>query len=325
MKVKLIFLFFCISLNISSKEKIYKFAIIAKNSEQKFYKEVQKGCERRAAELKNVECIFPKTKSANHLVQERILMELYNSDIDGIAMAVINSDYTEKSLEKYLRKDVPLITFDADFSKKVLTKNQTIRKAYIGTNNYQLGKTLAELFYKDKPIPKEYCVLSGNRIADNLNQRVKGFVETLTKLDKKKYYIHNERCPVYSYEKSDKSLSFFRKILRLQTEDKLVPSVIIMGTIAQEDEAKFRAMITESGKKKSELNIYSIDTIQNQLNLLKDGYLKGLVGQKPEEMGSRSIDLLFSIKKGVKVKELNYTDLNICTRSNYLTCTKSSK
>jgi len=58
------------------------------------------------------------------------------------------------------------------------------------------------------------------------------------------------------------------------------------------------------------------DTLKMQLELLRDGYSNALTGQRPFEMGEKSMDILLAIKKGEKVPEIVYTGLDLVTKDN---------
>jgi ABC-type branched-subunit amino acid transport system ATPase component len=58
------------------------------------------------------------------------------------------------------------------------------------------------------------------------------------------------------------------------------------------------------------------DTLKMQLKLLRDGYSNALTGQRPFEMGEKSMDALLAIKKGQKVPEIIYTGLDLVTKDN---------
>jgi ribose transport system substrate-binding protein len=64
------------------------------------------------------------------------------------------------------------------------------------------------------------------------------------------------------------------------------------------------------------------DTLKMQLELLNEGYANALVGQRPFEMGEKSMDALLAIKKGQKVPEIIYTGLDIVTKDNVATMLK---
>jgi ribose transport system substrate-binding protein len=63
------------------------------------------------------------------------------------------------------------------------------------------------------------------------------------------------------------------------------------------------------------------DTLPVQLDLLKAGLSKGQVGQRPFEMGYKTMFFLKDIKDGkVAPKDPTYTGLDVCTAQNVATC-----
>ena len=64
------------------------------------------------------------------------------------------------------------------------------------------------------------------------------------------------------------------------------------------------------------LTLVVADTLRMQLELLRDGYSTALTGQRPFEMGEKSMDILLAIKKGEKVPEIVYTGLDLVTKDN---------
>ena len=67
------------------------------------------------------------------------------------------------------------------------------------------------------------------------------------------------------------------------------------------------------------------DTLPMELQLLKDGYVQVLVGQRPYEMGQKAMDLLLALKKGEKVPVVTSVGLDVVTKDNvdkFLTASK---
>ena len=68
--------------------------------------------------------------------------------------------------------------------------------------------------------------------------------------------------------------------------------------------------------KSGKLVAVSADTLPSELQLLKEGDVAALVGQRPFEMGEKAMDTLVAIKKGEKVPEIVYTGLDLVTKDN---------
>ena len=58
--------------------------------------------------------------------------------------------------------------------------------------------------------------------------------------------------------------------------------------------------------KEKNLTLVVGDTLESQLHLMNMGYVNGLVGQLPFEMGQDSINVLWSLTKGEDIIEMTY-------------------
>ena len=292
----------------------YNFAVIAKDTELNYFKEVKRGCKEAQLKFKNVRCLFPTMLSGNSRVQEQVIKNLLISNkIDGIAIAVINSEYTARFLKKMVPKNIPIITFDANFSKDI---NSDIALSYVGTDNYALGKELGNQLIKNNPEENEICILSGHSYSSNLNKRIKGFKDVIKKNSKK--YSYNPRCPLYSLENSSRSFKQLQHALEFKTGSKRPPIIAAMGAWPQLDK-NYEKYISKY-KKDHLIEIYSIDTLQKQIDHLKLGLSTVNVGQRPFKMGYKSIETLYNILQNRPVKKFISTGLTVCTKKNYLTC-----
>jgi len=63
------------------------------------------------------------------------------------------------------------------------------------------------------------------------------------------------------------------------------------------------------------------DTLPVQIDQMKEGLSLGQVGQRPFEMGYKSMKALLDIKEGKAApKDPTYTGLDVCTPENVATC-----
>uniref|UniRef100_UPI003899310B hypothetical protein n=1 Tax=Microvirga roseola TaxID=2883126 RepID=UPI003899310B len=70
-----------------------------------------------------------------------------------------------------------------------------------------------------------------------------------------------------------------------------------------------------------DLALVVADTLPVQMDLMKAGLSKGQVGQRPFEMGYKTMLFLRDIKEGKPApKDPTYTGLDVCTPENVATC-----
>ncbi|OUR95376.1 hypothetical protein A9Q84_16195 [Halobacteriovorax marinus] len=322
MKLTALTTLFLISFCSLAVDKVYRFGVVTKESQLPFFQAIKKGCVTRARELKNVECLFADISEASARLQEQAIKNfILKEKIDGLAVAVINADFLQRSLSKFVPKHVPVITVDADFSEDILKGKPSIRAAYVGTDNYALGFQLGELYKKSTTTKSEFCIISGHRYTDNLNQRIKGFLSSVNK-SKGDLYSQNPRCPLYSLENSKNSLKQMDHMLSLGVSKKVIPSIILMGGWPQLIPNQYKKVM---GKYKSLMqdklvSVYSIDALPVQIDLLVNGLSQGNVGQMPVEMGREVINVLHDIVRNKNVKQINSTGVVVCTPEKYQHC-----
>ena len=311
MKLITIFLLLITMSGAFAKNKNLLF--LTKDTHLVFFKDIKNGCKSEALKTKN-NCIFIEMNEGNPRLQIRKLKSVMKKNrIDGIALAVIKSDFTSLELKRVLRnKKIPLVTLDADFNKKDLAKNEIKRSSYIGTNNYDLGKTMAQTLLKEHKADSHICIISGHSYSDNLNQRIKGFKDVISEKTKNLKYL--KRCPLYSLEKPGAALSQTVHIIKDSISINQNIIIAMMGGWAQDNRGKYISELSKFRKyfDTNKVKIISIDTTPNQLKLLNMGLGHLNVGQSPKEIGRTAFKTLLKLINGEKVEEYIYTPIRVC-------------
>src|ERR1700755_1716630 len=111
----------------ASAETKYRFAIVPKTMNNPFFDFARDGCEKRAKELGNVECIYKGPVEHEPATQAQIIQDFITQKVVGLAISVADIAAMTKSIEAATAAGIAVITFDADApgSKRI---------AYIGTN-----------------------------------------------------------------------------------------------------------------------------------------------------------------------------------------------
>ncbi len=104
--------------------------------------------------------------------QNQILESLASQGYDSIAVTAMAPNDQVPVLNKVAEK-VKLITFDSDAPK-------SNRLLYIGTDNYEAGKTLGHEIVKLLPNGGKMAVFVGTFAVDNATQRLKGIQDVVT-------------------------------------------------------------------------------------------------------------------------------------------------
>ena len=178
------------------------FALVPKAMNNPFFDLARDGCKQAEQEIGGIECLYIGPGEHTEQEQVQIVQDLISKGVDGIAVASSNAPAMAKAVKG---TNIPIVTWDSDF----LTKDFGLRKAYVGTKNYDIGVNLAEIVMMLKPGGGEICIQSGGASAANHNERMSGIRDTIAgRADSGKYpsaelkgengWTEASGCPLYT-------------------------------------------------------------------------------------------------------------------------------
>ena len=282
----------------------YKFVIVPKAMNNPFFDFARDGCQKRAKELGNIECIYKGPVEHEPATQAQIIQDFVTQKVDGLAISVADVAAMTKTIEAATAAGIPVITFDADApgSKRI---------AYIGTNNKEFGLALGKQLLQLRPNGGKYAMVSGGPGAQNLAERVDGVREAL----KGSKWTEVGGSPTFCND--DPALAI-QQMTDQRTATPDLAAIVPVGGWPMFAPEGFKAFASRNKKDidSGKFTLVVADTLKMQLELLRDGYANALVGQRPFEMGEKSMDVLLAIKKGEKMPEIVYTGLDHVTKDN---------
>jgi ribose transport system substrate-binding protein len=282
----------------------YRFAVVPKAMNNPFFDVARDGCMKRAKELGNVECIYKGPIEHEPATEAQIIQDFVTQKVDGLAISVADVAAMTKSIEAATAAGIPVVTFDADApgSKRI---------AYIGTNNKDFGLGLGKQLLQLRPEGGKYAMISGGPGAKNLAERVDGVREAL----KGSKWVEVQGSPTFC---NDDSALAIQQMSDLRTATPDLAAIVPVGGWPMFAPEGYKAFVNKNKKDidAGKLTLVVADTLKMQLELLRDGYSNALTGQRPFEMGEKSMDTLLAIKKGEKVPEIVYTGLDLVTKDN---------
>jgi ribose transport system substrate-binding protein len=313
------------------KEKL-TFALVPKEEQSGYFIKSKQGCLDAAAHLVTVTCIYRGPQKEHTRKQNQIIEALIEEGVDGIAVAVIRSgNLAEESMQKAKDAGIPIITYDADFDRSTLEKYKDIRLAYIGTNNFELGRVLGEQVKKLRPHGGKLIIQTGRPDSPNLNLRIMGVRSALSGLTydtppgEPLENINGwteVRAPLPNYGNLERAVVQMEDILAGQIHE--VDTFVAVAGHPQFLPDRYRQMI-EPFREKLERKAVAVvvaDTVDGQIDILRDGLSHVNVGQNPYEMGRQAIFTLHKIVTGQAYQPLIHTPLHVCNPDNIETCSK---
>jgi ribose transport system substrate-binding protein len=298
-------------------------AIVGKAKNDSFYQQSFKGCLKFAESHANLICIYDGPSDYKDIrSQPFIINDLIKKHVDGLIVAISNSEHlVKKSLKSVYDQGIPIITYDSD----LLPAHQAYRLAYVGSNNFELGKALAEqLKSLTKKEKNTLCIQSTHKTSPNLNKRIAGIRYTLSgqseaRLTGENGWTEFSRCPLYTLGKISDSLFQLEHILKMEH-----PPIFLAVSGSVQFSPQYKEVVAPYKSKiiSKEAMIISADTEEVQLQAIKDDLSIANIGQNPYEMGRLSAELMYNhIMNGQKPpKDTYYTGFHVCTKENANTC-----
>lgn len=309
-----------------------RFGMVPKEQWSDFFLESKAGCEAAAKEL-GVQCVFEGPEKDDLRHQDAIISRMVKSGINGIAVAVTHSEYlSAHSIREAYSAGIPVVTYDSDFDERELAKQPEIRKAYIGTDNVELGRAAGRIAKKLRPNGGRFCIQSGRYDQANMQERILGLREELSgkqfaappgeRVTSINGWTEVEDCPLYNLGNYDSALQQFKWALKLPTTE--VDTFIAVGGWIQYKKEAYTAIVeaAEPMIKNNEKIIIVSDSEPLQLELLNAGLAHGNFGQSPYEMGRQAIHTLYNIHQGHPYSKVIHTPIPECTQESLSDCTQ---
>ncbi len=244
------------------------FALCPKSVNNPFWDEVRIGMEQAAEELGvKADFVGPVIADANLQVQK--VEALLQKGIDGIGIAPNVPESVVDVIAKARAAGIPVICFDAD-------SPESERLCYVGTFNEQAGYDAGKLMKKALPDGGNILIVSGGAGALNHQERVAGFERG----------IQDGEIEVDAIQYCNDDLNRATQLI----EAYVSANPDLDGIFCTATWAVSAANIRRD--RELDLVIIGFDTIEAEVQLVKDGLIEGLVGQNPVAMGSESLKTL---------------------------------
>jgi ribose transport system substrate-binding protein len=253
-----------------------RFAVIPKSLDLPVFNNAKIGAERAAKELGNVEIIWSAPANADQLKQKEILESFITQRVDGIAISALNGDFLTETINRAVDSGIPVVTWDSDAPKSK-------RIAFYGVDDYASGKIMAEQAIKLLDGKGEIAVLTSLG-ATNLQRRLEGVKDGL------------------AGQPGIKIL----EVYDIKEDPVRVPEII---ATASRRYPELDAWVSVGGWPvftrnataaidPAKTKFISFDTIDPALDLLREGKVQVLLGQKYFGWGAEPVKILYQIKQG---------------------------
>jgi len=248
--------------------------IVVKGLDNPFFEAIHQGCEKWNSENKDseYECFYTGPASTSDEAGEAQILQdvLSKPDTAAVAISPSNAPLIAQTL-KTANPSIPIMTVDADLAKE----DAGLRKTYLGTDNYLMGKRIGD--YIKQAIPKggTICTIEGNAAADNILRRAQGMRDSLSgkeglaELKGEGGWTEVAGCPVFTNDDGAKGVQAMSDILAANPD--LTAFGIMGGWPLFGAPQPYRDLVKPLADKlaKNEFAIGAADTIGDEVAIAK--------------------------------------------------------
>lgn len=246
------------------------------NNASDFWKIAEAGTKKAAQDF-GVEVIFRIPSAGTAEQQQQILQDLVTLGVSGIAISPKDPENQTEMLNEAAKK-VNLITQDSDAPN-------SMRKCYIGTNNFEAGIEAGKLVQACTPPGSKIIVCVGTLDAQNARDRLEGLKK---QLESTGHQIIDVRT-----DETDRA----KAIANVQDALVRYPDVACFVGLWSYNGPAILNGVKDSGKL-GKVQIVCFDEEDETLQGVKDGYIYGTVVQRPFEFGYQSVRILKELAEG---------------------------
>ncbi len=235
-----------------------------------------------AAEALGVNYQWVVPQNTQGATQVKIMEDLIARHVDGIAISVNEPKSVEGVIKQAMDAGIKVVTFDSDSANSG-------RSLYIGTINKQAGVTMGNSMAERLGGKGKVAIITGQLGASNLNERIDGVKEALAA------YPDIEIVAIEGTEDDlAKAVSVTEAILRGNPD---LAGIFGMSQVGGPAVAKVLAE-QEFADRKGKVAVFAFDDLPDTIQGVKDGYIDGIMVQRPVTMGKLAVEQLVAQIKG---------------------------
>jgi ribose transport system substrate-binding protein len=277
-----------------SRKKL-RFLVMPKSLDLPVFNYAKVGAEQAAKELGNVEILWSAPLIADHRKQKEMLESFITRKVDGIAISCVNADSLTPSINKAVDAGIPVVTWDSDAPNSK-------RLAFYGIDDLAAGRTLGEQAIELLKGQGEVAIMTSAG-STNLERRLEGIRDALSKAPKIKV--------VEVFDLKENPLAVADVIAEGAQRYPKLAAWLSTGGLPVFDRKGTAALDPAKTK------LLSFDTIDPALDLLREGKVQVLIGQKYFGWGSQPVRLLYDFKQGkMPATPVIDSGVDIVTRDN---------
>jgi ribose transport system substrate-binding protein len=262
---------------------------------------IQKAAELSALGAVQVKVLYVGSVDSDAAEQIRVIEDVIARKVDAIAVSCNDPTACVDPINRAVASGIPVMTWDSD-------SPESRRFTYLGVDNYMAGQAAASLLVNAIDRQGKIAILTGVPGAWNLEERVRGFKDGLIP-----YPDIEIVATVVSNDDINLAIQVVEETMQAYPELDGWFFVGMWPLVAD----RVSMPLWEYSATYKNMKTVAFDTLPVELNLLKDGYLSGLVGQKYWEWGYDTIQTIYDrLILGKEFPQFISSGMDIVTANN---------
>ena len=290
---------------VMSRKKM-KIGMLLQATDTPFMQTVMKGVQdaRKEIEAMNVELLVREVSDQKTEKAVREIRELLDQGCQALAVMPKNTEEFAQLINECSLQGIPVITVNSDLEN-------TSRVCFVGQDARQAGRAAADLMRELLPEGGHVLMISGYRHNRSHVKRDEGFREELSRI---RPDLHIEG-PFFANDDEQVSFSMASEFIQQFPADPRHPLGIFLSAAGVEGTCQAISSCSAS----ESVRVICYDQTDENIRLMKEGYIRFIIGQDGYRQGYEPLMLLFSwffygteLPKGERLTEIKIkTSYNI--------------
>lgn len=275
-----------------SAEERYVVGVVTKSGSSEYWMTLRRGMETAAAALGMDLIILSPDSEARGDVQTKMVETLVQRNVDAIAVSPIDSFHRPHYFDMAEERGIPIISYDTGFVE--------LDVPYIGIDNRQAGRAMAEQLAEALGHAGEVGIVTGGLEQLSHRQRMEGFMDYMeTEPNMKVVFVESGYSNLQMSE---------MKIRRIRASHPRIEGIAATSAVT--------ALGIAEGLEADAVKIVSIDIQKDAVEAVQDGRIAALIAQSGYEIGYRTIQYIDHLRAGTAEDSGELLEAGILTAEN---------
>ncbi len=278
----------------ASKKTNYKIDLIVKETHVDFWNSLHEGAQAAAAVYGATVTLYGPETEVDFSAQIDLLKESVARRPEAIVLAAADYELLSQPVSDAIDAGVPVVMIDSD-----VDNDRTV--AFLGTDNRELGKKLAESLCQRLDRSGDVAILNFVRESYPALQRENGFRDQI-RLDNRFRILKTEYC--------DSDIDTAQNQVTALVEQN--PDLVAIAALNAKSATGAARALSALGR--SDIQLFAVDCTPEEAMFMEEDVLDLALLQNPYQMGYDSVETTCRYLNGEKVDDI-YTDIYLVDKS----------